>query len=930
MQHVLLLLDDFDNRRQLQDWLSENYHILVPTEANDYIDSQFDIAIVDSSYMSRCRDRIFDRKQRESPAFLPFLLLATQEDIKQQHDIIPADEIIACPLNQLELTSRLNTLLALRHNSIEIQMTSKLSEALQDVNKAVSSATDLYTLVQNALEVAAEVIQCDSAGAILKDGDGWVVTNTYKTMKDYIGTKLSDSDVPYIALASKTRQTTVVEDAYVDGRTYPKLMKEHRIRSVMVTPLIVRDEVIGVLSFNAHNTPIYFSDAEVVFAGEVGTSVSLAVENLRLFESKRSISERFERIVGAITEGILLVDLDGRIIYANQAANTIMCPGRNDLLSRKFNDPSWQSTFMDGSIIPDEMLPFNRVLTTEEPVTDTEYVLIRCDGSRITISSNAVPYRNKEGRVIGAVVTLTNITERKEAEQRFQAVFDFSLDGMVTNDNDGKFIDVNSAAAELIGLSIEQIKGRRGIEFVAPDYDFQSGLDDLKRLGRLRGIIRILRADGTVRDVEFSAVTDVMPGYHLSILRDVTESKQQEQFNEALNDINTEINSTFEFDEIMRRVSVAATKAIGCEAATIILHEEDCWTIRYAFGFEERMTGKRFSLEDATIHSLAGGMKNPIVINDAYHDERVNLLLMRKFKIRSVLAVPLIVRGEMIGTLDFYYRSKPTTFTPAQVDFANKISSSVSLALENVRLYEAERKIADSLQRALLVMPETIKGVEFGYLYQSAAEAAMVGGDFYDMFELDEDRVGIVIGDVAGKGLEAATLTSLVKHTIRAFASELRSPATIMEKVNKVIINRNYAAAAFVTVFFGILNIKTGKLVYCCAGHPPAILKRATQDMLLLEVNSPIIGAFPGMSFYNDEETILKGDLLFLYTDGVTEARCDKELFDEERLIDNIRRIEMTSASDVPHLIFDRIMDFTDGNLADDMAILSIERNDKP
>lgn len=241
----------------------------------------------------------------------------------------------------------------------------------------------------------------------------------------------------------------------------------------------------------------------------------------------------------------------------------------------------------------------------------------------------------------------------------------------------------------------------------------------------------------------------------------------------------------------------------------------------------------------------------------------------------------------------------------------------------NARLYAAQRNIADTLQEALLTMPQKIKGIDFGHFYRSATATMKVGGDFYDLFELEHDRVGIVIGDVSGKGLQASSLTSLVKNAIKAYAYQEKSPASIMAKAN-VVVQKESIPAIFITVFFGILDIKTGRLVYCSAGHPPGILKRTTSETSPLTTSSPMIGAFSALNYIDDKVDLKKGDALILYTDGVIEARNNGELFGEEKLVSLIKDLDCLETSKLPRAIIGEITDFTGGKLSDDVAILTV------
>lgn len=227
----------------------------------------------------------------------------------------------------------------------------------------------------------------------------------------------------------------------------------------------------------------------------------------------------------------------------------------------------------------------------------------------------------------------------------------------------------------------------------------------------------------------------------LAIFRDTTERKNSEFLSIAAERINSAINSTLDFDQIMRTVVSEAAEAICCESALILLREGSGWILRYVYKF------------------------------------------------RSVLTVPLMVREEPVGSLLFQYNSAPIGFKQSQVDFASRLATSLSLAIENARLYAQQREIADTLQSSLLTMPAGLSGIELSYYYRSvSSDVADVAGDFYDAFELAKDRVVLVVGDVSGKGLQAATLTSLVKNTIRAYAEIDRFPAAVLAGTNEILI----------------------------------------------------------------------------------------------------------------------------------------------
>lgn len=276
-----------------------------------------------------------------------------------------------------------------------------------------------------------------------------------------------------------------------------------------------------------------------------------------------------------------------------------------------------------------------------------------------------------------------------------------------------------------------------------------------------------------------------------------------------------------------------------------------------------------------------------------------------------------------MGVIDFYRTATAEPFSAAQIDFTNKLSTSISMAREREGLYAAQQNIADTLQEALLSEPGNIPGVESAQMYRSTTlDPARAGGDFYDIFELDHDRVGIVIGDVSGKGLEAATLTAVVKNTIRAYAYKNSSAAEVVGMTNEVLA-RVSGPASFVTMFFGILQTESGLLTYCSAGHPPTILKKSQGSTIALQTRSPVIGVDSGFTFVEDEERIEAGDILVLYTDGVTEARCGSEFFGQDALFGCVDRLDGNTKR-VPEGIIEELVDRRGCTVFDDIAILAV------
>jgi hypothetical protein len=288
-------------------------------------------------------------------------------------------------------------------------------------------------------------------------------------------------------------------------------------------------------------------------------------------------------------------------------------------------------------------------------------------------------------------------------------------------------------------------------------------------------------------------------------------------------------------------------------------------------------------------------------------------------ELRALIVVPVQARRETIGVALFGW-TRERDFDADDLDYFTSMANALAVGIMNARLYAAEHHIAQTLQEALLVVPDRLPGLVIDDLYRSATEAATVGGDFYDVFQIEQGRAGIIIGDVSGKGVSAAAMTVLVKSIVKAAAYRGLTPAEVMAEANEATI-RASAEGIFATVFFGVLDTRTGELCFCSGGHPPGMVRRADGEVEVLAGHSPIVGGFAGVRYGDQCMHLERGDTLVLYTDGVLEARDGGELYGEERLV----RVVAETAEDLPSAIVAGVRDFTGGRLPDDAAVLAVK-----
>ena len=311
------------------------------------------------------------------------------------------------------------------------------------------------------------------------------------------------------------------------------------------------------------------------------------------------------------------------------------------------------------------------------------------------------------------------------------------------------------------------------------------------------------------------------------------------------------------------------------------------------------------------------------LIEDTLADERWLTLPDQPYQVRSALAVP-IIRGRLLGLLTLLH-SAPGHFKADAIGLMQATSEQIGLALENIGLYarledsyhslEKARREAEAYSRALDLEMEKGRKIQLDFLPEHLPEVPgwdiqssfhptwQVSGDFYDVFLLADGRLGLVIADVSDKGIGAALFMALFRSLIRAFSRETvwgdkketpappwedddPGPLRAVEMTNDYIIQYHSDTGMFATLFFGLLDLSTGRLSYVNAGHEPLFIIGPGGLKTQLERNGPAVGLVPGMRYTVNQARVDSGDMLLGYTDGVTEARSpEDEMFGRDRLL---------------------------------------------
>jgi sigma-B regulation protein RsbU (phosphoserine phosphatase) len=340
-------------------------------------------------------------------------------------------------------------------------------------------------------------------------------------------------------------------------------------------------------------------------------------------------------------------------------------------------------------------------------------------------------------------------------------------------------------------------------------------------------------------------------------------------------------SSSLELDTVLTRVMDEVITATRAERGFLMLYNSDGQlTFRAARGIDHQTIDMPAFQISRSVAEQVAREGTPRLTSDAQADQWFNARAsVANLGLRSILCVPLKHKDTTLGVIYVDNHLHAGIFSPADLELLAAIASNAGIAIENARLYELavekgriERELQVAYQvQASLIPAHTprIDGWEFATYW---SPARIVGGDYYDFIAMDAGRLGILIGDVSDKGMPAALLMASARSTLRASIARADSPVDAITQANHLICT-DALNGMFITLFFAQLDTTTGMLTYVNAGHNPPLLYRAALDEFVeLERTGIIIGFDPATKYQQAATTIQPGDMLVLYTDGITET----------------------------------------------------------
>lgn len=422
-------------------------------------------------------------------------------------------------------------------------------------------------------------------------------------------------------------------------------------------------------------------------------------------------------------------------------------------------------------------------------------------------------------------------------------------------------------------------------------------------------------------------------------------------------DVSLEVNSTIQKQDLLIKIMETSSRIMNAEASSVILVDEEKGELFFDLALGEKGDEVR-EIRLKIGEGIAGWVAETgqsVKIEDAAQDERWSSKVAKRveYPTRSILCVPLASKGKIIGVLQVLNKRDFAHFTDRDLQLLESIASPIAASLENAMLYDAlekttaakermesELRIATDIQMGFLPRQglHMTRGSEAGYSdtdgNAATAEtrayirpAREVGGDFYDYFRIGEDKLFFVLGDVSDKGIPAALFMAVTMTLLKGKMSPGMSPGELLTAVNRELYKDD--STMFATIFCGVLEVGTGKLLYSDGGHCPPYLVRESGDVEQLKGKKGLpLGVMDDMLYSDNEVMLGLGDRIILFTDGITEAENrQQEQYGFLRLHELLKKELSAEQAQMLDYIARDVDWFTDGAIqSDDIAVLIVDR----
>ncbi len=749
-----------------------------------------------------------------------------------------------------------------------------------------------------------------------------------------------------------------------------RLVTKAGVRAAFSFPIRRGERILGAMEF-FHRLPLPSDEPLLEAMDAVGRQFGQFLERVSAVEAMQESDALKTSILEASLDAVIAIDHRGMIIEWNPAAERFFGFSRDEAIGRELAE----------LIVPDDLRErhrrgLQRYLDTGEarilgqPV---ELVGRRRDGSRFPVELTIVRADLPGPPTFTGYVR--DITERKhaeaalmEGERRLRHALEAGRMGAWEWDLASGRVEWSASLERIHGLEVGSFGGT--IEAFEADIhpeDHPKVKDSVERalagLEPYRVEYRIVRPDRSQRWIE--EIGDVerdasgAPLRMQGVCMDVTDRREAEEVRARLfegeqvaraqaedargrlaflAEASRILSSSLSYEKTLAKVADLAVPRIA-DWCSVDMADETGGLHHVALGHtdeDHRALGEKMrerhppSLEepDGIGHVMRTGealifpsIPHEMIARVARDEEHRRML--EGLSIRSAMIVPLVARGRTMGAMTFAAGER--SFDRSDLTLAQDLADRAAIAIDNARLYEERSAIARSLQRSLLppALPE-IPGIEVAARYEPAGEGFQVGGDFYDVYQRAKGEWAIVIGDVCGKGPEAAAVTGLARHTLRAAWIGDHTPSGSLRLLNEALLQDG--TDRFCTVAKGRLVPGAGgaTLTVACGGHHRPYVLRADGTMEPVGEHGTLLGLFQDVSITDRTVRLGPGDAVIFYTDGVIDDRDSDPARAPRTLADLLGGVPRGSAEAIADHVEERARKANPGGLHDDVAIVVV------
>jgi PAS domain S-box-containing protein len=746
--------------------------------------------------------------------------------------------------------------------------------------------------------------------------------------------------------------------------------REVGLRGALAFPIRADGECVAVIELFAREEREPDPDL-LVLTDALGTLIGEFAEGVAAAQAVRQSEARKTAVFASSLDAIITIDHEGLIVEFNRAAEQMFGRTAEEAVGSEL-----AALVIPPALRESHRKALSRVVATGKGTLlgrRVELTGMRADGSEFPVELAI----NQVAGVGPALFTGTvrDITHRRradeereewlrleqlarldatEARDQLQAILRGVADAVTAQAPDGRLLFANQAALQLLGFeSIEELQSAPG-DWIRDRYEIldeegnEMPTEDLPGRRALAGepgaeaVVRFrLRATGEERWSAVKATPirddDGFVTMAINVIEDITTHKRAERAQRFLADSSALLGASLEPPDVLGQVATLAVPEVADWVAVHMPGEAGIELVALAHRDPELVKqAAELDRQMPTRHDAPRGVANVLRTGESElypdipqlvpetADERARVEHVRAFGMRSALVVPMVARGKTLGTLTLATDKSGRRFDEQDLALAEELARRCGMAVDNARLFAERAYIARTLQQSLLPaeLPD-IPGIEAAARFRPTGEGNEVGGDFYDLFESGGRGWTVVMGDVCGKGPDAAAITALARYTLRAAAMRERLPSRSLALLNEAML-RQRSDRRFCTVAYAYLEPMSegARIGFASGGHPLPLLLRADGTVQPVGEPGSLLGVLPDPSFEDRSLSLAPGDVLVFYTDGVIEGRGANGPLDEQGLVHLLAACAGEGADAIAARVEDAAVSAQDGSPRDDIAVL--------